>query len=173
MTTPIARGSAWRAAIVLVPLLLVAGGLSAKLSGSTESNPWFQSLTLSPWQPPGYVFGIGWSIFYSLMGVAAALVWAHKRAPGRTLALALFVLQLAINFSWSPTFFKFHLILPALVIILVLFVAATATTFAFARVSRVAAWLLVPYLAWLVFASALNAATLSLNPAADAFQMGV
>ena len=173
MTTAIQRGSAWRAAIVAIPLLLVVGGLSARLSGSTEDNPWFQSLDLPVFQPPGPVFGIAWSIFYTLMGIAVALVWAHKRAPGRGLALALFALQLAINLSWSPTFFRAHLILPALVIIAVLFAVAVAMTWAFARVSRVAGWLMAPYLCWLVFAAVLNARVLMLNPAADAFQMGV
>lgn len=173
MTTAINRGSAWRAAILAIPLLLVLGGLSAKLSGSTEDNAWFQSLTLPALQPPGAVFGIAWSIFYTLMGVAVALVWAHKRAPGRGLALGLFAVQLAINLSWSPTFFAAHLILPALVVIGVLFAAAVATTWAFGRVSRVAMWLMVPYLFWIVFASVLNAQVLMLNPTADAFQLGV
>ncbi len=173
MTTALHRGSAWRAAIVAVPLLLVLGGLSAKLSGSTEDNPWFQSLTLPVFQPPGPVFGIAWSIFYTLMGIAVALVWAHKRAPGRALALGLFVLQLAINLSWSPTFFAAHLILPALVIIGVLFGVAVTMTWAFGRVSRLAMWLMVPYLVWIVFASVLNAQVLLLNPTADAFQLGV
>ena len=173
MTTAIHRGSAWRAAIVAVPLLLVLGGLSARLSGSTEDNPWFQSLTLPVFQPPGPVFGIAWSIFYTLMGVALALVWAHKGARGRALALGLFAVQLAINLSWSPTFFKAHLILPALIIIGALFVAAAAMTWSFARVSRLAAWLMAPYLCWLLFAGVLNARVLMLNPTADAFQTGV
>ncbi len=173
MTTAIHRGSAWRAAIVAVPLLLVLGGLAARLSGSTDTNPWFQSLVLPVFQPPGPVFGIAWSIFYTLMGVSVALVWAHKGAPGRALALGLFVVQLAINLSWSPVFFKAHLILPALAIIGALFVAAAATTWAFGRVSRLAMWLMVPYLVWIVFASVLNARVLMLNPTADAFQLGV
>ena len=173
MLTAINRGSAWRAVIVAVPLLLVLGGLSAKLSGSTEDNAWFQSLTLPSLQPPGAVFGIAWSILYTLMGIAVALVWAHKRAPGRRLALGLFAVQLAINLSWSPTFFAAHLILPALVVIALLFAAAVSTTWAFGRVSRVAMWLMVPYLVWIVFASVLNAQVLMLNPTADAFQLGV
>ena len=173
MHTAIQRGSAWRAAIVAIPLLLVLGGLSARLSGSTEDNPWFQSLVLPSFQPPGWAFGVAWSIFYTLMGVAAALVWAHKGASGRGLALGLFVLQLGINLAWSPMFFKLHLILPALGIIGVLFFAAAAMTWAFGRVSRVAMGLMIPYLCWIVFASMLNARVLMLNPAADAFQMGV
>jgi benzodiazapine receptor len=171
--TPIRRASAWRAGIVLVPLLLVLGGISARLSGSTEQNGWFQTLALPALQPPGPVFGIAWSILYTVIAISAAIVWGHKGAPGRTLALALFAVGIAINLAWSPTFFRFHLILPALIVIGVMFVVAVVTTFAFARVSKVAAWLLVPYLMWLCFAAALNARVMVLNPAADAFQQGV
>ena len=162
-----------RAGIVLVPLLLVLGGISARMSGSTTQNGWYQTLALPALQPPGPVFGIAWSILYTVIAVSAAIVWGHKRARGRALALGLFAVGIAINLAWSPTFFRFHLILPALIVIGVMFVVAVATTFAFARVSRVAAWLLVPYLVWLCFAAALNARVMVLNPMADAFQLGV
>jgi tryptophan-rich sensory protein len=170
---PAAPGSMWRAGIVLVPLLLVFGGLSARLSGSTEDNGWFQTLVLPALQPPGAAFGIAWSILYTVLAVAAAIVWGHKAAPGRRLALGLFALGIAINLTWSPTFFRFHLMLPALGIIAGMFLIAAVTLWAFARVSHVAAWLLVPYLGWLLFAAFLNFEIWRLNPAADAFQLGV
>ena len=168
-----ARGSIWRAAIILVPLLLVLGGLSAQISGSTEENSWYQTLVLPALQPPGPVFGIAWSILYSMIAIAAAIVWGHKNAPGRGVALALFVLGFALNLTWSPVFFRLHMMLPALGIIAVMLVIAIATTFAFARVSRVAAWLMVPYMVWLGFAMGLNAAIWRLNPMADASQLGI
>jgi tryptophan-rich sensory protein len=167
------RASSWRAGVVLVPLLLALGGLSARVSGSTSENGWYQTLALPALQPPGWVFGVAWSILYSTIAIAAAIVWGHKQAPGRVLALVLFAIGFVINLSWSPAFFRFHLITPALGIIAVMFVLALATTFAFARVSRVAAWLMVPYLVWLCFAGALNARIMVLNPAADAFQQGI
>ena len=173
MASANSRGSQWRAGIVLVPLLLVLGGLSARFSGSTEDNGWYQTLALPALQPPGPVFGIAWSILYTTIAVAAAIVWGHKRAPGRVLALVLFAVGIAINLTWSPVFFRFHLITVALGIIFVMLIVAVITTFAFARVSRVAAWLLVPYLVWLCFAGALNARVMVLNPAADAFQLKV
>lgn len=166
-------GSMWRAGIVLVPLLLVLGGLSARYSGSTEENAWYQTLVLPALQPPGPVFGIAWSILYTMLGVSAAIIWGHKHAPGRGLALGLFALGFAINLTWSPVFFRFHMMTPALAILVVMLIVAVATTFAYARVSRVAAWLMVPYLVWLCFAGALNARIIMLNPAADAFQVGV
>ncbi|PZN92980.1 MAG: tryptophan-rich sensory protein [Alphaproteobacteria bacterium] len=173
MTATPNRGSQWRAGIVLVPLLLVLGGLSARYSGSTEDNGWYQTLSLPELQPPGPVFGIAWSILYTVIAIAAAIVWGRKRAPGRTLALVLFAIGVAINLTWSPTFFRFRLITPALGIIAVMLIVAIATTFAFARVSRVAAWLMVPYLVWLCFAGTLNARIMVINPAADAFQLRV
>jgi tryptophan-rich sensory protein len=171
--TPLQLPSAWRAGIVLVPLLLVLGGLSARVSGSTEDNAWYQTLTLPALQPPGPVFGIAWSLLYTLIAISAAIVWGHKRTPGRTLALVLFGIGVAINLSWSPAFFRFHLLTPALGIIGLMLIVALATTFAFGRVSRLAAWLMVPYLVWLCFAGALNASVIMLNPAADAFQLGI
>lgn len=167
------RGSMWRAGIVLVPLLLVLGGLSARFSGSTEDNGWYQTLVLPALQPPGPVFGIAWSILYTLLAVSAAIIWGHKQAPGRRLALGLFAIGFAINLSWSPVFFRFHQMTPALGILVVMLIIAIATTFAYARISRVAAWMMVPYLVWLCFAGALNARIILLNPAADAFQLGV
>jgi tryptophan-rich sensory protein len=167
------RASSWRAGIVLVPLLLALGGLSARISGSTTENGWYQTLALPALQPPGPVFGIAWSILYTMIAISAAIIWGHKQAPGRTLALVLFAIGFAVNLIWSPAFFRFHLITPALGIIAVMFILALATTFAFARISRVAAWLLVPYLVWLCFAGALNARIMVLNPAADAFQQGI
>ena len=91
-------------------MLLVLGGLSARVAGSTEDNAWYQTLTLPALQPPGPVFGIAWSMLYTLIAVSAAIVWGHKRAPGRTLALVLFGIGVAINLTWSPVFFRFHLI---------------------------------------------------------------
>jgi tryptophan-rich sensory protein len=169
MSTLLHRGSAFRAGVLLVPLLLTLGGLSARASGSTEDNPWYRQLTLSPLQPPGIAFPIAWSILYTLMAIAAALVWAHPGARGRWLALALFALQLALNLGWSPAFFQHHLILPSLVLIAGILLVAIATTVLFGRISRVAAWLMVPYLVWLGFATALNYDVWRLNPGADAF----
>lgn len=172
MSSSRAPGSALRAGLVLVPLLLFAGGLSARIAGSTEGNAWYQTLVLPAAQPPGPAFGIAWSILYVLLAIAGALVWG-RNGQGRGMALALFTLGIALNLCWSPLFFRHHLILPALVLIGAMFLVALATTFAMARISRVAAWLMVPYMAWLGFAAALNFDIWRLNPAADAFQQEI
>jgi tryptophan-rich sensory protein len=168
-----------RAALVLVPGILLAGGLVARVSGSTDSNPWYQSLILPAFQPPGPLFGIAWAILYTLIGFAVALVWGTRPAdagaatPGRRLALALFGAGLLVNFAWSPLFFRFHMIAAALAVIAVMLVLALATTWAFSRVNRLAGWLMLPYCGWLCFAGLLNARILMLNPMADAMQLGV
>lgn len=163
------------AALLLVPLLLGVGGLLARLSGSTEENLWFQSLTLPALQPPGPVFGIAWSILYTLLAVSAAIVVGAGREKDRLRrpALILFGVGMLINWTWSPVFFLGHQIELALAIIIVMLGVAIMTLLAFARVSRLAAALMLPYIAWLIFAAGLNAAIWQLNPVANALQMGV
>ncbi len=168
-----ATGSFARAALVAVPGILFVGGLAARVAGSTETNPWYQSLTLPAIQPPGPLFGIAWAILYTLIAVAFAMVWGTRNARGKPLAITLFGIGLLINLAWSPVFFRLHMISLALAIIVTMLVVALATTFAFARVNRLAAWLMVPYLAWLCFATGLNTSILMLNPMADAMQMGI
>lgn len=166
MSTAISRGSAFRASIILVPLLELLGGVSARISGTTQTNQWYQDLVLPFYQPPGPVFGIVWSLLYALMAIAAALVWAHKSAPLRGPALMLFAVQLGLNLFWSPLFFQYHAILPALLLIVAIFLSALATTVVFGRISRTAAWLMTPYLVWLCVAAALNYRIWQLNTAA-------
>ena len=166
-------GSFSRAAIVAVPAILLMGGLVARIAGSTDTNPWYQSLTLPVFQPPGPLFGIAWAILYTLIGVAFAMVWGTKKVPSKRLAIALFAVGFAINLTWSPVFFRLHMISAALAIIAVMLLVAGATCLSFWRVNRLAGWLMLPYCAWLCFAGALNIAIMMLNPMADAMQLGV
>lgn len=168
-----AAGSFARAAIVAVPAILFAGGLVARIAGSTETNPWYQSLTLPVFQPPGPLFGIAWAILYTLIGLALAMVWGTRDVRGKRLAIALFVVGFAINLTWSPVFFRLHMISAALAIIAVMLLLAVATTWAFWRVNRVAGWLMLPYCGWLCFAATLNTSIMMLNPMADAMQLGI
>ena len=158
------RWSLARAVLVIVPLVLLLGTLSGRLAGSSESNPWFAALVKPDVYPPDEVFGIVWAILYVMMGVAAALVWNARGAAGRRLALLLFGLQLLANLAWSPLFFRFQRIETAFWLIVLIFVLALLTTWRFAVVRRLAALLMVPYLAWLGFAAVLNWRILELNP---------
>lgn len=168
-----ATGSFARAAIVAVPAILFAGGLVARIAGSTDRNPWYQSLTLPVFQPPPAAFGIAWAILYALIALAFSMVWGTRGVRGKPLAIGLFVAGLAVNLTWSPVFFRLHMISAALGIIGTMLVLAIATTWAFWRINRVAGWLMLPYCAWLCFAATLNTSILVLNPMADAMQMGI
>ena len=164
--TPINHGAAFRAGVILVPLLQLVGGGLARYSGAIGNNAWYQALTLPTWQPPGAAFGIAWTVLYVLIALAAALVWGHVGAPRRWLALALWTLQMVLNWLWAPVFFLYHQLLPAAVLIGAILLVSILATVVFARISRTAAWLMVPYLLWLAFAAALDVSVWQLNPGA-------
>lgn len=141
-------------------LSFAAAAVGAVASINAES--FYSQLERPTWAPPSWVFGPVWSTLYALMGVAAWLVW---RSPGpRTGALALFVVQLAANALWSWLFFAWHLGGLATVEVLVLLALIVATTAAFWRHSRLAALLMVPYVLWVSFASALTWTIWRANP---------
>ena len=153
-----------RVALVIVPLVLFLGIASGALSGSSDGGSWYAGLAKPAATPPGWLFPIAWTILYALIGFALAIVVAARGASGRMLAIGLFVAQFAVNLAWSPTFFGAHQIRIALAILLVMIVLTIATILAFARVRRRAAWLMVPYLAWLCFAAWINHRVDVLNP---------
>jgi tryptophan-rich sensory protein len=161
------RASFFRWALFVVPLVLLLGFVSGKVGGSGPDNPWFAALQKPATYPPPVTFGIVWTILYALMGVALALVCAAWGARGRGLAIAFFVLQLAINLAWTPVFFALHEMRIALAILLALDLAVLITTALFWRVRRLAGWLMVPYVLWILFATVLNWQFLQMNPDAD------
>jgi tryptophan-rich sensory protein len=161
------RASFFRWALFIVPLVLLLGFLSGMVAGSTASNPWFAGLTKPATYPPPATFGIVWTALYALMGVALALVCTAWGARFRAAAITLFVLQLLINLAWTPVFFALHEIKIALAVLLALDVTVLVAVALFWRVRRLAAWLLVPYLLWILFATVLNWQFLELNPHAD------
>ncbi len=118
---------------------------------------WYLALDRPSWAPPGWVFGPVWIMLYTMMGVAAWLVW-RSPAPARRTALTWFAVQLALNAAWTPVFFGARSIGGGLLVIVALVVAIIATIAAYRLVSRVAAALMLPYLAWVCFATALNGA---------------
>ncbi len=161
------RASVVRWALFTVPLCLGLGFLSARAAGSVPDNPWFQMLEKPALYPPPLAFPIVWSVLYVLMGIALALVLAARGARGRGLAVVAFAAQLALNLTWSPVFFMGHRMTLALGIIVALIVLLGVTILLAWRVRRMAAALLLPYLAWVCFASMINLQLLELNPGAD------
>lgn len=122
---------------------------------STSVDSWYPTLQKPPITPADWVFAPVWSVLYLLMGIAAWLVWWRHREQAID-ALLLFGTQLLLNLGWSVLFFGFRLIGAAFVDILLLVLAAIATTVAFWRLEKLAGLLLVPYLAWLGYAALLN-----------------
>ncbi|MFM5932295.1 MAG: TspO/MBR family protein [Novosphingobium sp.] len=161
------RASFIRWALVLVPLVVLLGFVSGRLAQSGPDNPWFAGLVKPGIYPPPAAFGIVWSILYVLMGVAVAMVAAARGASGRSAALAAFAVQLVLNLAWTPVFFGLHQMTTALYLLIAIDIAVAVTLMLFWKVRRPAAMLLVPYLAWVLFATALNWQFLKLNPDAD------
>lgn len=138
--------------LALLASLLLAFG-AAFLGAQFGPGDWYAGLRKPSWNPPGWLFGPVWTLLYAAMAVAAWRVW--KAGEARP-ALALHVVQLALNAAWSWLFFGLHRPGLAFVDILALWAAILATTLAFFPKDRAAGWLMVPYLAWVSFAAFLN-----------------
>ncbi len=125
---------------------------------------WYAALKKPAWSPPSWLFGPVWSALYTMMAVAAWLVWRSGPSATRRRSLAAFLVQLALNALWTPLFFGLRAPGVAFAEIMLLWVAIAWTVAAFRSVDRAAVWLLAPYLAWVSFAAALNFALWRLNP---------
>jgi benzodiazapine receptor len=156
-----------RWALVLIPAVLLLGILSGAVAGSGPGNPWFDGLNKPSIYPPPQVFGIVWTALYIMIGLALAMVVSARGAASRGIAIFAFVVQFALNLAWSPLFFAAHQITLALGLLIALDLAVLLTIVQFQRVRPVAALLLVPYLAWIVFATYLNWEFRTANPGAD------
>ena len=163
----------WRIAIPAMIAIVALGSLSGYLSNSGYSNAWFADLEKPAFMPPGWMFGVVWTTLYALMGLALALVWTSPPTAERTSTMRLFFAQLIVNFAWSPIFFGARMIEVGLLTILVMFALAGLTAWRFGRIRALAGWLLVPYLAWLCVATALNFEIGRLNPGADSSPLGL
>jgi translocator protein len=151
----------------LVGWVLICLAAGAVGGFATSNAPGFYAQLVRPdWAPPASVFGPVWTVLYLAMGVAAWLVWRRHGVAGRTrAALGLFIVQLGVNALWTWLFFAWHQGAGALVCIVVLWLLIVTTIAAFWPLNRVAAALLVPYLLWVSFASALTWTLWRANPA--------
>lgn len=131
---------------------------------SIQAQDFYTTLLRPDWAPPPEVFGPVWSILYALMAIAAWLVWRNGGIRAHRAALTLFLSQLVVNALWSWLFFAWRLGAAAFADIVVLIVMVACTVFAFWRVRPLAGALLLPYLAWISYAAALNYAIWQLNP---------
>ncbi|MFS8036113.1 TspO/MBR family protein [Xanthobacter sp. AM11] len=146
--------------LALVALVAVLGSMvtAPAIAG------WYQNLAKPAWTPPNAAFPVAWTVLYLLMAVALWRLWDRAPpGPARRRAIALFLAQLLLNAAWSPVFFGLHAIIAGLAVILALVAVLAAAVMAAFRADRIAGALLVPYLAWVCYASTLNAAIAILN----------
>ena len=139
-------------------VLVVGGGLA--IGYLTAPGAWYAQLAKPAFTPPGWIFGPVWTALYVLVAVAGWRVWRGDRGGW---PMRLWWPQLVLNFLWSPVFFAAHEIGLALVVILLLLGSILAFIITTLTQDRVAAWLFVPYAAWVAFASVLNASIFALN----------
>lgn len=166
------RASYLRWAVVTVPFILLLGFTSGRLVETGDANCWYRALAKPDVTPPDWVFPVAWTTIYVLMGLALAMIVNARGSKLRGPAIGLFAAQLVVNLVWTPLFFGAHQVFWALVAILVMLALAIATTVAFGRIRRVAAWLLVPYLVWISFAAVLTFQLHRLNPNAESLVCG-
>lgn len=135
------------------------GGLATR-----RAPEFYEALSQPSWAPPASLFGPVWTVLYALMAIAVWLVWKERSAAGAGTALTLFLVQLALNALWSWLFFAWQLGTAARVEIVVLLVVIALTIAAFWRVRPLAGALMLPYLAWVAYATALTFALVRQNP---------
>ena len=160
------RMSFLRYALVTVPLVVLLGTISGRIANSGYGNPWFDALAKPDFMPPGWLFGVAWTILYIFLGVVLAMLLHARGARRRGAAIGLFALQLVCNYLWSPIFFALHDIGTALLLLGVMVVLTVALIVLTWPIRRVAALLMLPYLGWLCFATVLTLSISALNPEA-------
>lgn len=143
-------------------LFAILVGALGSLFTSSSVQTWYVTLTKPAFNPPSWLFGPVWTILYILMGVSFWMIWTSKSKEKKR-AIVLFLIQLFLNGIWSPVFFGAHSIGGALTLIVLLWAAIALTILVFKKISKPAAWLLVPYILWVSFATVLNFAIWRLN----------
>nr|WP_067058085.1 TspO/MBR family protein [Mucilaginibacter sp. L294] len=152
------------AAFIISLAITLAIGVVASIFTRPEITGWYNTLNKPPFTPPDWLFPVAWTIIYIMIATAAYMVWKLRdTSPTYKTAVIIYVVQLALNFSWSIVFFGLHQILYALIIIVALLVAIILNISWFNRFRKTAAWLLIPYLLWVCYATLLNISICVLN----------
>ncbi len=149
----------------IISLAITTGiGFVASLFTRPEIADWYAELHKPSFTPPSWAFPFAWSIIYILIATSAYLVWRQRNGSANyKRARVIYFIQLFLNFSWSIVFFGMHQILGALLIIVILWMYILLNIFSFSKFSLTAARLLIPYLLWVSFATALNYSIYMLN----------
>lgn len=149
--------------LVISLLLPQLAGVSGALFTETGKGSWYQAIQKPSWNPPGWLFAPVWTTLYILMGIAFYLIWKSHFSKQKTQAMGLWIAQLVLNFFWTFIFFEMQEPGWAFVEIALLWLTILLTIFAFARINKLAAWLMVPYISWVSFAMLLNFTIWQLN----------
>jgi tryptophan-rich sensory protein len=154
-----------RALLFVVAIAIPLGaGVVGSLFTTSAITGWYSTISKPSLTPPDWVFAPVWTSLYILMGISLYLVIRSGfSAPTVRQGIALFATQIIVNVLWSAMFFGLHSPLPALMVLVILIVLVVVTIVVFARISRPAAWLLIPYLGWCCFAALLNGLVVLVN----------
>ena len=148
--------------VIAITLPLAAGAIAGFFtSGSVQG--WYSSLVKPTFNPPNWVFGPVWTILYVLMGISFYLIWTQPVSKKRNSGIFVFWVQLTLNFAWSFLFFYFHQTGLALIEIIILWLLIVTMIIRFYQIKAIAAFINIPYLIWVSFATVLNAGYYILN----------
>ena len=149
--------------LILCLLLPLSVGSVAGIATAGGVNTWYETLNKPSFNPPNYLFGPVWTVLYILMGISLYLILKAPKTALRKQAVVIFGIQLGLNFCWSFLFFQFHLPGVSFIEILALLISIIIMIRAFKKINKTAAYLQIPYLLWVSFASVLNGAIWYLN----------
>ena len=149
--------------LIISILLPLSVGAVAGMFTSQAVPTWYASLNRPFFSPPNWVFGPVWTSLYILLGISFFLIWKEEASKVRDLAIKVFSIQMLLNFAWSFIFFYFNLIGVALIEIILLWTSIVAMIYLFYKIKPLAAYLNIPYLLWVSFATILNAGYYFLN----------
>ncbi len=149
--------------ITICILICLGLGISSGFSTASSITDWFQYLQKPSWNPPNWLFGPVWTILYTMMGISVAMIW-HSKDDGKKAAIIFFMIQFILNLLWSHLFFNIHAMGWAFAEIILMALFIFMTIIYFFKINKNAAYLLVPYLLWVSFASILNYSIWTLNP---------
>lgn len=150
-----AKNKSYLSLIIWIASLILIGSSIGLLTKSSVDT-WYITLNRSPLTPPNYLFGIAWSILYGMIATSGWLIWRSKPFASLHLIKILYVLQLLLNWSWTPLFFTYHLTGLALICLSLIIILVALLIMKSYKEINIAALLLIPYLLWLLFAAHLN-----------------
>ena len=149
--------------LIISVLLPLSVGAIAGMFTSQAVPIWYASLNRPSFSPPNWVFGPVWTTLYILLGISFFLIWKEEASKERDLAIKVFLVQMLLNFAWSFLFFYFNLIGVALIEIILLWISIALMIYLFNKIKPFAAYMNIPYLLWVSFATILNAGYYFLN----------